>query len=455
MNTHVDKGSENKSPAAANHIPNLKSADKLPSIDSRPAVVAQRKLKELINSSSKVQQLKAYQDMANDYHNKPIQKKENNTGLPDTLKTGIENLSGYSMDDVKVHYNSDKPSQLQAHAYAQGTEIHIASGQEKHLAHEAWHVVQQKQGRVQPTVQRKGLLNINDDAGLEKEADVMGGKAFDLGNQNDIKNIGLKQNKTAQTTLISQPFQLSTNIIQMVTGIPRPTFTKEVKNSIQLDKGQHRRHVVMSSRMREAVWSYHMTPPKDSFIFQSRRKELQKIVGENTLRSEMGEIIHLVHNSMGNLFAGKGSENTAIGFSVNPLYFIALKITSKELKSYEDVKKEVMKWHNKGIFGFALADKKSIGEILINWLENTENHDEDMYTIASAIRDFAFSCSFDLAYIKGDDDEGDIFPDHIDENIQKKLLEVAQILEETITSPMNDHKLYLALEYLVEISNKF
>jgi hypothetical protein len=108
--------------------------------------------------------------------NQPTTKQENNTGLPDNLKSGIENLSGYSLDDVKVHYNSNKPAQLQAHAYAQGTQIHIAPGQEKHLPHEAWHVVQQKQGRVQPTMQMKGSININDDAGLEKEADVMGQK---------------------------------------------------------------------------------------------------------------------------------------------------------------------------------------------------------------------------------------------------------------------------------------
>ena len=72
------------------------------------------------------------------------------TGLPDNLKERIENLSGYSMDDVKVHYNSDKPTQLQAHAYTQGTDIYLAPGQEKHLPHEALHVVQQKQGRVKP-----------------------------------------------------------------------------------------------------------------------------------------------------------------------------------------------------------------------------------------------------------------------------------------------------------------
>lgn len=101
----------------------------------------------------------------------------NNTGMPDQLKAGIENLSGYAMDDVKVHYNSAKPAQMQAHAYAQGTDIHIAPGQEQHLPHEAWHVVQQKQGRVQATTQLKGEA-INDDPGLEHEADVMGMKAL-------------------------------------------------------------------------------------------------------------------------------------------------------------------------------------------------------------------------------------------------------------------------------------
>lgn len=111
--------------------------------------------------------------------------RKNNTGLPDTLKSGIENLSGYSMDDVKVHYNSSKPAQLQAHAYAQGTDIHLAPGQEKHLPHEAWHVVQQKQGRVKPTRQLKSKVNINDDVGLEKEADVMGVKSLQVGNDNN------------------------------------------------------------------------------------------------------------------------------------------------------------------------------------------------------------------------------------------------------------------------------
>ena len=104
-----------------------------------------------------------------------LQKKTNSGGLPNALKEGIENLSGYAMDDVKVHYNSSKPAQLNAHAYAQGNQIHLANGQEKHLPHEAWHVVQQKQGRVKPTYHAKNVA-INDSNSLEREADVMGHK---------------------------------------------------------------------------------------------------------------------------------------------------------------------------------------------------------------------------------------------------------------------------------------
>lgn len=106
---------------------------------------------------------------------------ENKTGLPDTLKQGIEHLSGLSMDDVKVHYNAKQPAQLQAHAYAQGSNIHLGPGQEKHLPHEAWHVVQQKQGRVPATAQLKSRTYINDDSELEQEADKMGAKAAQMG----------------------------------------------------------------------------------------------------------------------------------------------------------------------------------------------------------------------------------------------------------------------------------
>ncbi|HKP13956.1 MAG TPA: EndoU domain-containing protein [Blastocatellia bacterium] len=106
----------------------------------------------------------------------PPPQKANATGLPDDLKTGVENLSGVSLDGLRVHYNSPRPAEVGALAYTQGTEIHVAPGQERHLAHEAWHVVQQKRGRVKPTMQMKGGVKVNDDPALEQEADQAGAK---------------------------------------------------------------------------------------------------------------------------------------------------------------------------------------------------------------------------------------------------------------------------------------
>jgi hypothetical protein len=102
---------------------------------------------------------------------------DNRTGMPDGLKAGIESLSGMDMSDVRVHANSPQPAQLNALAYAQGNDIHLAPGQDSHLPHEAWHVVQQRQGRVQPTLDVGGTP-VNDNPGLEHEADVMGAKAL-------------------------------------------------------------------------------------------------------------------------------------------------------------------------------------------------------------------------------------------------------------------------------------
>lgn len=102
--------------------------------------------------------------------------KTSNTNLPPNLQSNMEAMSGIGLGDVKVHQNSSAPGELGAHAFAQGSDIHIAPGQEKHLPHEAWHVVQQKQGRVNANTEINGAA-VNDNPGLENEADQMGEKA--------------------------------------------------------------------------------------------------------------------------------------------------------------------------------------------------------------------------------------------------------------------------------------
>jgi len=250
MHTHAATVQDNKShPTAIGSVAKEASqkqsngASGIQFVDNRTESIAQRKLQEIANTSPRTIQLKTFQSradnnswgqqgvqlaaMADDHsaqQENTIQKqagpehsrKENNTGLPNDLKLGIENLSGYSMDDVKVHYNSNKPAQLSAHAYAQGTDIHVASGQEKHLPHEAWHVVQQKKGNVKPTVQLKGRFNINDNSNLEREADVMGMRSTRLGQFYLSNELSPGMGNSGETVVQKQRFSTSTagNVIQ-------------------------------------------------------------------------------------------------------------------------------------------------------------------------------------------------------------------------------------------------
>lgn len=120
---------------------------------------------------------------------------KNRTGMPDQLKARLENLSGFDLSELRVHRNSEKPAKINALAYAQGQDIHLGMGQDKHLPHEAWHVVQQMQGRVKPTTKIKDNLTINDDKTLEKEADMVGARYSSLRTRSHsrLKKIGVSR----------------------------------------------------------------------------------------------------------------------------------------------------------------------------------------------------------------------------------------------------------------------
>ena len=150
----------------------------------------------------------------------------NRTGMPDQLKAGLENLSGYDLSSVRVHYNSSKPKQFGALAYTQDTDIHIGPGQQKHLPHEGWHVVQQMQGRVKPTLQTKGI-KINDNKRLEQEAEEVGKCAIKLG-------------YSYQRTSGNWPNENRTAVIQMMNDKEEDEFRKWIdelinKNSFEED----------------------------------------------------------------------------------------------------------------------------------------------------------------------------------------------------------------------------
>jgi len=374
MNAYAEKSQENITQTKTSSVYQNKSNEDstLQLADNRQEATSQRELQDLISSSPRTLQLRSFQDMAdNRPHDKaiqlqdmannyisqkqqPIQKKENNTGLPDNLKSGIENISGYAMDDVKVHYNSTKPAQLNAHAYAQGTDIHLGSGQEKHLPHEAWHVVQQKQGRVKPTKQMKGKVGINDDVALEKEADVMGSKALQLNATNESLIFNSNTAKSIQRMIINIPAEVD----------PEDE-DGEYSDTLEF----------YSSNLIAAE----LNPDDENLGYFSKRLKASKIVFEDNpaIVAELDRAIELIDNPESSLWTeaeagkrvgGQGVDYASIEESINvitqpdifqrieyPLYTEAIVGVSKkyptlkELSKYNKLKEYVEPYVQSGI----------------------------------------------------------------------------------------------------------
>ncbi len=107
--------------------------------------------------------------------------------LPNLVQSKMEGAMGADFSGVNIHTESQNATNVGALAYAQGNDVHFAPGQydpqsssgQELIGHELAHVVQQREGRVQPTTQAKGVP-VNDDKGLEAEADDMGRKAAQM-----------------------------------------------------------------------------------------------------------------------------------------------------------------------------------------------------------------------------------------------------------------------------------
>lgn len=68
--------------------------------------------------------------------------------IPQPLKQRLETSNGIALDSVHIHYSSERPEQIGALAYAEGNQVYLGPGQERHLHHELGHVIQQKKGYV-------------------------------------------------------------------------------------------------------------------------------------------------------------------------------------------------------------------------------------------------------------------------------------------------------------------
>jgi hypothetical protein len=103
--------------------------------------------------------------------------------MPVGVQRKMEASFAADFSGVRIHEGGEAAA-IGAVAYAQGKDLHFAPGEyqpdtqagQELIGHELGHVVQQAEGRVATPGQAKGAA-INEDPGLEREADEMGARA--------------------------------------------------------------------------------------------------------------------------------------------------------------------------------------------------------------------------------------------------------------------------------------
>ncbi|WP_298420672.1 DUF4157 domain-containing protein [uncultured Kordia sp.] len=141
-----------------------------------------------------------------------------NKSLPAKLQSNMESSLGHDFSNVGIHTNSQKAVQMKARAFTQSEQIHFAPGEfnpsstsgQNLIGHEFTHIAQQRAGIVKPTKALKKGVMINDDRGLESEADNFGRKAVRGEAVSKYRSTGLGMRSSVRTA------QAKSNVMQMV-----------------------------------------------------------------------------------------------------------------------------------------------------------------------------------------------------------------------------------------------
>lgn len=214
---------------------------------------------------------------------------DNSTGLPEPLKTSIEQLSGLSMDKVRVFWNSPKPAQIGELAYTEGTKeeinIYLGPGQKHCLPHEAWHAVQQMRGPVRATRQL-GKMKINDDSDLENEATQMGTKALNY----SIEGMPMRPRDNQVSHLQTARFEVSPeNVVQMY-QVKRKSRRDSFANPNSLHAKALDTVTDSLPRNANAILARYDSIPKVDLVFRESRRRHGWSTGNTYIEAKVGGV---------------------------------------------------------------------------------------------------------------------------------------------------------------------
>ncbi len=153
------------------------------------------------------------------------------SALPGDVESKMAWAFGTDLSHVRIHEGS-AASEMGALAFTQGADIHFAPGQyqphsqrgQELLGHELTHVIQQSRGQVHASAQAAGVA-INDNDGLEQEADAIGAKvargervADELGSGGSapVARVPVPQQRVAQRMIDENKAQKGSIVVHYV-----------------------------------------------------------------------------------------------------------------------------------------------------------------------------------------------------------------------------------------------
>ncbi len=274
-------------------------------------------LQILANKSAQVTQLKVLKNQARRKAEVTQLKEEGSTAgkpLPNPLKTGVEQLSGVNMSDANVNFKSTEPSKIGAAAFAQGSNIHLGPGQEKHLPHEAWHVVQQKKGKVSATSNENGIA-LNESTHLEKEADQMGSKALELGSNTSKILQKVKESKSTKGIIQKNETDVQSGTSAETPEVVEASELGESVNTALIEKINKNRGLVEMAKNAPDIIS-------DSQIWNSLTNKWDKIGITETVGGLTGDLTKAGSESTLGIDPEKVAANvsSSVGSSITTLF---------------------------------------------------------------------------------------------------------------------------------------
>ncbi len=293
----------------------------------------------------------------------PLQNKENDTGLPDKLKAGIENHSGLSMDDGQLHDNSDKLAEVQALPFTNGTDIPGDPGQKQRLY--------SAPGPLQRTVNLNGETN---PANIWPQVTNWVQSRYKR-KQTLIRWAGdsITRNYTDAQTLAND---LDTaNAKGGMLGRGRPAFSSKLTAIFNQTQGGawHRRHIVMSSLMRDAV--YATTEANIASNGGNLLIAYNHLVGlaggppVTTIPQAEANLVYILHNNPANLVIDQGDWNSAIGaFAHN----VKAKLDQDQTVVFQEYKLDRRTFFGNLVQGFQPHIQQQIAAFWENFEEPTD-----------------------------------------------------------------------------------